>query len=138
MCGFLAIFVLSFALYPLVGFSFFPRTDAGQFVINVKAPTGTRIELTEGYVKKVENIVRQVVEPRDLNSVVSNIGVTPDLSSLSTPNSGMHTAFVQVGLKEDHKISSFVYMDQVRNRVAARTSGVAHLLSVRRVWWIRC
>ena len=27
--GFLAIFVLSFALYPFVGVSFFPRTDAG-------------------------------------------------------------------------------------------------------------
>ncbi len=45
--GFLGLVLLSFALYPLVGFSFFPRTDAGQFVINVKAPTGTRIELTE-------------------------------------------------------------------------------------------
>ena len=30
-----------------MGVSFFPRTDAGQFVINVKAPTGTRIELTK-------------------------------------------------------------------------------------------
>ena len=51
------------ALYPLVGLSFFPRTDAGQFVINVKAPTGTRLEMTEDYVKKVEEIVRQVVIP---------------------------------------------------------------------------
>jgi HAE1 family hydrophobic/amphiphilic exporter-1 len=32
----------------------------------------------------------------------------------------MHTAFVQVGLKEDHKISSFVYMDEVHRRVAAQ------------------
>ena len=73
--GFSEFFVLSFALYPLVGISFFPRTDAGQFVINVKAPTGTRLEVTEDYVKKVEDIVRQVVRPDDLNSVVSNIGV---------------------------------------------------------------
>ncbi len=43
----------------------------------------------------------------------------PDLSSLFTPNSGMHTAFVQVGLKEDHRVSSFTYMDRVRRRVAA-------------------
>jgi hydrophobic/amphiphilic exporter-1 (mainly G- bacteria), HAE1 family len=116
--GFLGVFVVSFALYPLVGLSFFPRTDAGQFVVNVKAPTGTRIELTEAYVKKVENIIRQVVQPRDLNSIVSNIGVTPDLSALTTPNSAMHTAFVQVGLKEDHDVSSFTYMDRVRKRVA--------------------
>jgi HAE1 family hydrophobic/amphiphilic exporter-1 len=115
---FLAIFVLSFALFPLIGVSFFPRTDAGQFVINVKAPTGTRIELTDDYIKKVEAIVRQVVKPGDLNAIVSNIGVMPDLSSLFTPNSGMHTAVVQVGFKEDHSVSSFIYMQRVRERIA--------------------
>jgi multidrug efflux pump subunit AcrB len=116
--GFGALFVLSFLLYPFIGLSFFPRTDAGQFVINVKAPTGTRIEVTQNYVVKVEDIVRQVVPPQDLNTIVSNIGVMADLSSLFTPNSGMHTAFVQVGLKEDHRGSSFVYMNRVRERVA--------------------
>jgi len=118
--GFLIFFVLCFLLYPFIGVSFFPRTDAGQFVINVKAPTGTRIELTEDYVKRVENIVRQVVPPKELETVVSNIGLTPDLSSLFTPNAGMHTAFVQVGLKEDHKASSFAYMDEVRARAASQ------------------
>jgi hydrophobic/amphiphilic exporter-1 (mainly G- bacteria), HAE1 family len=117
--GFLAVFVLSFALVPLVGVSFFPRTDAGQFIINVKAPTGTRIEVTEDYIKQVEGIIRQVVPPRDLNSIVSNIGVMPDLSALSTPNSAMHTAFVEVGLKEDHHTSSFTYMAEARKRIAA-------------------
>jgi hydrophobic/amphiphilic exporter-1 (mainly G- bacteria), HAE1 family len=116
--GFAALFLLSFLLYPFIGVSFFPRTDAGQFVINVKAPTGTRIELTEKYVESVENIVRKVVPQSELNTVVSNIGLMSDLSSLFTPNSGMHTAFVQVGLKEDHRVSSFAYMRQVRERVA--------------------
>src|SRR3984893_4514663 len=45
--GFAVMTALSFALYPMLGVSFFPRTDAGQFVINLKAPTGTRIELTD-------------------------------------------------------------------------------------------
>ena len=117
--GFAGLFLLSFLLLPFVGVSFFPRTDAGQFVINVKAPTGTRVELTEQYVERVEAIVRQVVKPQDLDTVVSNVGVMADLSALFTPNSAMHTAFVQVGLKEDHKIGSFVYMDQVRARIAA-------------------
>jgi len=58
------------------------------------------------------------VPSEDLNTIVSNIGVMADLSALFTPNSGMHTAFVQVGLKEDHKVSSFVYMNRVRERVA--------------------
>ncbi len=109
---------MSFLLLPFIGVSFFPRTDAGQFVINIKAPTGTRIEVTEGDVKQVEEIVRQVIRPGDLNTVVSNIGLTPDLSALFTPNAGMHTGFVQVGLQEDHTISSFIYMSEVRKRIA--------------------
>ena len=36
--GVLGIFLFSLGLYPLLGLSFFPRTDPGQFVINVKAP----------------------------------------------------------------------------------------------------
>src|SRR6202034_514536 len=107
VAGFLGLFVLSFVLYPLVGLSFFPRTDAGQFVINLKAPTGTRLEVTEDYVKRVEAIVHEVVRPHDLSAVVSNIGVMPDLSALTTPNAAMHTGFVQVALKEDHQVSSF-------------------------------
>jgi HAE1 family hydrophobic/amphiphilic exporter-1 len=115
---FAGIFLLTLVLIPFIGVAFFPRSDAGQFVINVKAPTGTRIEVTNDYIKQVEGIVHQVVKPDDLNTVVSNIGVMADLSSLFTPNSGMHTAFVQVGLKEDHRVSSFVYMDEVRRRIA--------------------
>jgi len=117
--SFTALLAACALLIPLVGVSFFPRTDAGQFVINVKAPSGTRIELTENYVQRVEDIVRQIVDPRDLDTIVSNIGVMPDLSSLFTPNQAMHTAFVQVGLKEDHKGDSFLYMDRVRRRIAA-------------------
>ncbi|HKS80285.1 MAG TPA: efflux RND transporter permease subunit [Candidatus Acidoferrales bacterium] len=112
--GFIVVLLLSSALYPRVGVAFFPRTDAGEFVINAKAPTGTRIEDTENYIKQVEGIIRRVVSPSDLNTIVSNIGITPGLESLTSPNAGMYTSFVEVGLKEDHKVSSFQYMDQVR------------------------
>jgi hydrophobic/amphiphilic exporter-1 (mainly G- bacteria), HAE1 family len=116
--GFIAVFLLSFLLFPFVGVAFFPRTDAGQFVINIKAPTGTRLESTEQYVERVEAIIHQVVKPDELDTVVSNIGVMADLSALFTPNSAMHTAFVQVGLKTDHKVGSYTYMDEVRKRIS--------------------
>ncbi len=114
-----AVFVLvSFALSPLLGRAYFPRTDPGQFVISVKAPTGTRVELTDQYVSHVEGLIRQVVAPKDLNMIVSNIGVTPDLSAIYTPNSGMHTGFIQVSLREDHSVSSFEYMNRMRTELA--------------------
>jgi multidrug efflux pump subunit AcrB len=111
--------VLSFTLAPFLGRAYFPRTDPGQFVISVKAPTGTRIELTDQYIARVEQDVRDVVAPQDLNMIVSNIGITPDLSAIYTSNSGMHTAFVQVSLKEDHSLSSFAYMQRVRTKLAS-------------------
>lgn len=111
------VFLLSLGLYPLVGKSYFPRTDPGQFVINLKAPTGTRLELTDQLVGKVEHLVREVVPPRELRIIVSNIGTTPGFSSIYTPNSGPHTAFVQVGLTDARSRSSFEYMDLVRQRL---------------------
>ncbi|MGA1981840.1 MAG: efflux RND transporter permease subunit [Acidobacteriaceae bacterium] len=111
--------VLSTALYPFLGKSFFPRTDPGQFVVDVKVPPGTRIEITDEYVSKMEDDIRNEVSKHDLNMIVSNIGITPDLSAIYTSNSGMHTAFIQVSLKEDHKTSSFAYMQRLRKRFAA-------------------
>ncbi|MEO8658805.1 MAG: efflux RND transporter permease subunit [Bryobacteraceae bacterium] len=117
LVAFTVTFVLSLGLFPLLGLSFFPRTDAGQFVINLKAPTGTRLAVTENEVAKVEKLVREVVSPDDLGIIVSNIGATPDFSAIYTTNSAMHTAFVQVSLKEDHKTGSYDYMSQVKKRI---------------------
>lgn len=120
VAGITGIFILSLALYPLVGKSYFPRTDPGQFVINLKAPTGTRLEITDQVVGEVEQVVRDIVPARELKIIVSNIGTTPGFSSMYTSNSGPHTAFVQVGLADDHALSSFHYMDLVRKRLRER------------------
>jgi len=118
--GLLGAFVVSLAIYPLLGVAFFPRTDAGQFTINLKAPTGTRIEVTEQYVGMVEDLIKHVVQPADFHMVVSNIGIVPDFSSLYTTNAGMYTATIQVALKPNHKVSSFTYMDRVRKQLASQ------------------
>ncbi len=106
-------------LFPILGRSYFPRTDPGQFVINVKCPSGSRIELSNHYIAQVEDDIRKVIPSSDLGMIVSNIGITPDLSAIYTSNSAMDTAFVQVSLKEDHKIGSYAYMERVRRRLAS-------------------
>ncbi len=115
--GILGIFLVSLCLFPLMGLSFFPRTDPGQFVLNVKAPSGTRLEVTDQYIDRAEQEIRSVIPPEDLGMIVSNIGITPDFSAIYTSNSGQHTAFVQVSLKKGHRKSSFAYMDLVRARL---------------------
>ncbi len=123
--GILGVFLASLLIFPLLGVAFFPRSDAGQFVINMKAPTGTRVELTEKLVTRVEDIVHQVVSPHDLRLVVSNLGVVPDFTSIYTTNSGPHTATVQVALNDDHRVGSYEYMDRVRTRIASEMPEVS-------------
>jgi multidrug efflux pump subunit AcrB len=115
--GITGIFLLSLGLYPLIGKAYFPRTDPGQFVISVKAPSGTRLELTDQLVGQVEDLVRTVVATNDLKIIVSNIGTTPGFNSILNPNSCPSTAIVQVGLNEGHNLSSFEYMNRVRTRL---------------------
>jgi len=124
-----AVFLVSLCIYPFLGLAFFPQTDAGQFTINFKVPTGTRIEVTEEYVAKVEDLIRQVVDKRDFKMVVSNIGVVPDFSSLYTTNAGPYTATIQVALNEPHHVSSFEYMGRVQKEIGSRFPEVRTFLS---------
>jgi multidrug efflux pump subunit AcrB len=113
--------VLIIALFvPFLGRAYFPRTDPGQFIVNVKMPSGTRIEVSNDDIAKVENVIKHVVAPADLGMIVSNIGVTPDLSAIYTSNSAMDTAFVQVSLKEGHKTGSYAYIAKVRDALASQ------------------
>ena len=114
--GVLAVILLG--LFPFLGRAYFPRTDPGQFVVNVRMPSGTRLEVSNDYVAKVENVIRSVVKPSDLDMVVSNIGVYPDLSAIFTTNASMDTAFVQTSLKEDHSIGSYEYMRRVQDKLS--------------------
>jgi len=111
--------VLAVALiFPFAGRAYFPRTDPGQFLINLKAPTGARLEVTDKYVARVEQDIRSLIPAKDLEMIVSNIGITPDISAIYTSNSAMHTAFVQVNLAEGHRLGSYAYMERVRRKLA--------------------
>jgi len=110
--------VLLAASFPFLGRAYFPRTDPGQFVINLRMPAGTRLEVSNDYVAKVEQIIRSTVSPADMDMIVSNIGVYPDLSAIYTTNASMDTAFVETSLKEGHGTGSYEYMRRVQREVS--------------------
>jgi multidrug efflux pump subunit AcrB len=126
--GITGVFLLSLLLFPLLGVAFFPRADAGQFVINLKAPSGTRIESTNDLAGKVEDLVRRVVDPKDLRLIVSNLGVIPGFSSIYTSNAGPHTATIQVALEENHKVGSYEYMDRLRRQLSSEMPEVGSFI----------
>jgi len=112
------VFLVSLSLYGLLGFSYFPQTDAGQFVINIKAPSGTRLDITEQEFAKAEQLIRSAIAPKDLNIVVDNIGVDNGFSAIYTPNAAMHTGFIQVGLSPDHRVGSYEYIRKIKRLLA--------------------
>jgi multidrug efflux pump subunit AcrB len=113
--GVLLLLVLT---VPFLGRAYFPRTDPGQFILNVRMPSGTRLEVSNDDIAKVEEIIRSVVPAKDLDMIVSNIGVYPDLSAIYTTNASMDTAFVQTSLKEGHSVGSYEYMRRVQDKVS--------------------
>jgi multidrug efflux pump subunit AcrB len=117
LLGGTAIIVL--VLTPFLGRAYFPRTDPGQFVIQVKMPSGTRIETSDAYIARVEDEIRKIVSPHDLGMIVSNIGITHGPSTIYSLNSSMDTAFVQASLNKDHSTGSYQYIDRLRRRLAA-------------------
>src|SRR5262249_22278329 len=74
-------------LGPRLRREFFPEVDAGAFEVYARAPSGTRIEETERRVARVEGVVHRATG-KDLDTVISEIGVVADWSAAYTPNSG--------------------------------------------------
>jgi len=126
----LTVFLASLLIFPSLGLAFFPRADSGEFVINVKAASGTRIENTNDLIARVEGIVRKIIPSRELRLIVSNIGITADFSALYTPNSGPHTATVEIELQPNHKTSSFLYMDRIRREISSEMPDISTFFSV--------
>ncbi len=114
------VVIILLATVPFVGRAYFPRTDPGQFIISVRMPSGTRLEVSNDYIAKVEDVVRNVVSKNDLGMIVSNIGVSPGLSSIYTPNASTDTAFVQVSLSSEHRVGSYAYMQRVQRELSVK------------------
>ena len=66
----------------------------------------------------MENLIRNIVRPQDLDIIVDNIGVDNGFSAIYTSNAAMHTGFIQVGLKPGHAIGSYEYIAQIKQRMA--------------------
>ena len=74
---FAAVTVGSLALIPIIGRDFFPYVDSGQMEFHVRPPVGTRIETATEVFKRVNDEIRRLIPPEQLQMVVNNIGLPP-------------------------------------------------------------
>ncbi|HEY4891493.1 MAG TPA: efflux RND transporter permease subunit [Reyranella sp.] len=72
---FLVLMIASLLLFPRLGQDFFPRVDAGQMRLHVRAPVGSRIEQTQADFARVEAEIRRIVGDGEIETVLDNIGL---------------------------------------------------------------
>ena len=123
---FLLACVLSFGLLPFVGQDFFPSVDSGEFKLHMRAPTGTRIEDTAALCDRVEDEIRQQIPPKELVTIIDNIGLPYSGINLSYSTSapiGPADADIQVELSKDHRPTK-EYVRELRLKLAHDFPGV--------------
>jgi multidrug efflux pump subunit AcrB len=100
-----AFVLASLVLVKYVGTDFFPYVDAGQLRLHVRAPEGTRIEETERVFARVEEAIRQNLEPGELASMIDNIGLPTNPVNLAFGDSSTVGTFdgeILVSLAREH------------------------------------
>jgi multidrug efflux pump subunit AcrB len=123
---FLAFCVLSCGLVFFLGRDFFPSVDGGQIRLHMRTPTGTRLEKTAQTAIEVEEVIREIIPPRDLGTILDNLGMPVSGINLTYGNSGTIGPLdgeILVSLNEGHHPSQR-YMDALRLELPRRFPGV--------------
>ncbi|MFO0937765.1 MAG: efflux RND transporter permease subunit [Gemmataceae bacterium] len=115
--AFLLLALTIMILGPQLRREFFPEVDAGAFEIYVRAKSGTRIEVTEGYIDAVEQYTKKKLGS-DLEITISEIGLTADWSAAFTPNAGPMDAVLKVQLIPERKQSAQQAVQNLRRGFA--------------------
>jgi multidrug efflux pump subunit AcrB len=127
VAGFLAFIVLSLAvLEPWLGSNFFPQVDGGAILLHVSAPTGTRIEDTARLCDRIEEVIRRVIRPADLESIVDNIDIpySPiDMAYQNTGTVGPEDGDITVQEKEGH-LATAKYVTKLRKLLPVKFPSV--------------
>jgi multidrug efflux pump subunit AcrB len=103
--GFIVFVIFSFGLEPFLGENFFPSVDSGQILMHVRAQPGTRIEETARLFDQVEQTVRQIIPPAEIDNIVDNIGLPYSGINMAYQNTGTigpEDGDALISLKEDH------------------------------------
>jgi CzcA family heavy metal efflux pump len=122
---FLLLCLSAWALVPWLGENFFPDTDSGQFMLHVRAKTGTRIEETARLADLVENSIRRVIPPQELDNILDNIGLPYSTINYMHNTSGLigaADADILVSLKENHRPTAD-YVRELRKKLPAEFPG---------------
>ncbi|HEY2785068.1 MAG TPA: efflux RND transporter permease subunit [Fimbriiglobus sp.] len=114
-----ALFAGSLLLARFIGQEFFPAVDAGQITLQVRAPSNLRLDATERRVIDVEKAIADAIPAKELQMVVSEIGLNNDWSAAYSQNAGQQDAIVRLQLAPTRTHSAQEYAIDLRHRLNA-------------------
>jgi multidrug efflux pump subunit AcrB len=117
-------------LVPSLGSDLFPKVDAGQIRLHLRAPTGTRVEETAALCDRVEQSIRREIPPSELGGIVDNVGVPYSGINLSYSTSGTigtSDAEILISLKENHHPTAS-YVKDLRETLPREFPGTSFFL----------
>jgi CzcA family heavy metal efflux pump len=123
--GFMVLVLLSSALIPFLGRNFFPSVDSGQILMHVRVPVGTRVEESAARFAQIEDAIKRVIPPGEIESLVDNIGMPISSINLTYNNTGVtgsHDGDIQIALKEGHAPTAD-YVRQLREKLPREFPG---------------
>lgn len=104
-----------------LGREYFPQVDAGQLRLQVRMPTGLRLEETASRLTEIQREIRQIIPAAELETVYEQVGV-PDAVNLAQVDSavvGSFEAELMLQLRAPHAPSAD-YLARIRRRIAER------------------
>lgn len=114
LCGVGLLFIVAILLMPLLGTELFPRADSGNFILQIRLDSGTRIEKTTAFAQQMDKKLREWIPKHDLKMIISNIGVYYGYPAAFTPNTGTQDVFFDVELTQDRTHTSQYYAKLIR------------------------
>lgn len=119
----LLMFIASIALIPTgyIGTAFFPKTDRGQFLVQLELPKDATIEKTNFVTQKVEAFLSQ---QNEVKSIVTTVGQSSDGVGTSQATSYKSEITVTLIDKSKRSDNSYVYAAKIKRKIQELTTGV--------------
>ena len=126
--GFLAAVACSFALAPYLGQNFFPPVESTQIALHVRGPTGLRIEETALELDRIEAVIRSIIPPKSLRTIVDNIGLPISGINMAYSNTGTigaSDADVLISLNDGREAEAPGYVKAMRETLPGKFPGTS-------------
>jgi multidrug efflux pump subunit AcrB len=123
--AFLLTCIAVFLLVPWLGQDFFPTSDNGQFILHLRAKSGTRIEETAKLCDLVEGTIRREIPEHEVDNILDNVGLPYSTINFMHSTSGLigaGDADILLSLKQGHH-STADYMERLRETLPREYPG---------------